>query len=75
MIWTLRIWAERKRMHAYLRTSSLSPSSIHFASTSYTRFVAVMTGWSEIDRMWLGLIKYPNEMTDEAGFIGFEFLR
>jgi len=34
-----------------------------------------MTGWSEIDRMWLGLIKYPNEMTDEAGFIGFEFLR
>ncbi|OQB94848.1 MAG: hypothetical protein BWX81_02225 [Spirochaetes bacterium ADurb.Bin110] len=49
MIWTLRIWAERKRMHAYLRTFSLSPSSLYFASTSYTRFVAVMKNSLEDD--------------------------
>ena len=29
-------------MHAYLRTFSLSPSSLLYASNSYTRFVAVM---------------------------------
>jgi hypothetical protein len=43
MIETGWIWAERKRMHAYLRTFSLSPSSLLYASTFYTRFVAVMS--------------------------------
>jgi len=42
MIETGWIWAERKRMHVYLHTFSLSPSSLLYASNSYTRFVAVI---------------------------------
>jgi hypothetical protein len=42
MIETGWIWAERKRMHVYLHTFSLSLSSLLYASNSYTRFVAVM---------------------------------
>jgi len=42
MIETGWIWAERKRMHVYLHTFSLSLSSLLYASNSYTRFVAVI---------------------------------